>query len=185
MREKLRDKTRDQLTVALNALGVQAVMAERGRPEEAIHNSWWQRSLGVIDLPEGPVRWINVVKKDGGRDSPPRWWINLCIPDERQLPGRRTVKIKTARKKSFPLLGSVADVAWKGDDHRTGLIRALSDDGEVKGLAARVGNLRIRSHTGEFQGWTLQVDRRFIPTSEDWQTIQTIASRLLSALRAL
>lgn len=102
MREKLRDKTRDQLTVALNALGVQAVMAERGRPEEAIHNSWWQRSLGVIDLSEGPVRWINVVKKDGGRDSPPRWWINLCIPDERQLPGRRTVKIKTARKKSFP-----------------------------------------------------------------------------------
>ena len=181
MREKLRDKTRDELTVALNSLGVEAAMAERGRAEEAIHNSWWQRSLGVIDLPEGPVRWIHVVKKDGGRDGPPRWWINLCIPDERQLPGRRTVKIRTVRKKSFPLFGRVVGVLWKGDDHSTGLIGALSDEKAARDLAARVGNLRIRSHTDNFQGWTLQVNRRFAPTSQDWQAIQTIAHRLLSA----
>ena len=34
MKEKLRDKTRDKLVHALNALGIGAAMAERGRPEE-------------------------------------------------------------------------------------------------------------------------------------------------------
>ncbi len=32
MKERLRDKTRDELTLALNALGIEATMAERGRP---------------------------------------------------------------------------------------------------------------------------------------------------------
>ena len=39
-------------------------MAERGREEEKVHNAWWNRSLGVIDLPEGPIKFVNVIKKD-------------------------------------------------------------------------------------------------------------------------
>ena len=35
MKEKLRDKTRDKLTHSLNALGVGATMAERGRARRA------------------------------------------------------------------------------------------------------------------------------------------------------
>ena len=70
MKEKLRDKTRDNLTNALNSLGVKAEMAERKRAEEKVHNAWWNRSLGVIDLPEGPVRWINVIKKDRSKRQP-------------------------------------------------------------------------------------------------------------------
>ena len=85
MKEKLRDKTRDNLTNALHSLDVKAEMAERKRAEEKVHNAWWNRSLGVIDLPEGPVRWINITKKDQSKDSPPMWWINLCIPDERPI----------------------------------------------------------------------------------------------------
>ena len=71
MVESLRDKTRDELAYNLNSLGVKAEMAERARPEDKIDNSWWQRSLGVIDIPEGPVRWINILKKDRSKDSPP------------------------------------------------------------------------------------------------------------------
>ena len=62
MRERLRDKS--YLTDALNLLGVDAEMAERGR----IQKPWGKRSLGIIDMPEGPVRWINV-KQDGSRYS--------------------------------------------------------------------------------------------------------------------
>lgn len=53
--ERFRDKTRDKLTQALIALGIRAEMAERGRAEESVNNSWYQRSLGVIDLQDGPV----------------------------------------------------------------------------------------------------------------------------------
>ena len=50
MKETFRDRTGDELTYALNSLGVGAEMAERKRVEEAIHNGLFRRSLGVIDI---------------------------------------------------------------------------------------------------------------------------------------
>jgi len=129
MKEIFRDKSRDELAQNLNSLGIRADLAERGRTEEKVENSWYQRSLGIIDVPEGLVRWINILKKDGSKNSPPRWWVILCIPDERPLSNHKAVDIKTIRKKS------------------------------------------------------LQVDRRFKPTNQDWATIQKIADYILSSAR--
>ena len=183
MKERFRDKTRDTLAQNLQLLGVGAVLAERGRAEEKVENSWYQRSLGTIDISEGLVRWINILKKDGSKNSPPQWWVILGIPDERPLSHHKAVDIKTIRKRAFPLFGKVVDVTWKGNDHHTGLVQVLSDDEAVKNLAKRIGNLTIHSYAKEFQGWTLQVDRRFEPTSQDWATIQKIANYILSSAR--
>ena len=183
MKEIFRDKSRDELARNLNSLGVRADLAERGRAEEKIENSWYQRSLGIIDLPEGLVRWINILKKDGSGRSPPQWWVILVIPDERPLSNHKAVDIKTVRKKSFPLFGKVADVTWKGRDHHTGLVEVLSNDEAVRNLAKRIGNLTLHSYAKEFQGWTLQVDRRLEPTIQDWATIQKIADYILSSPR--
>ena len=183
MKEIFRDKSRDKLAQNLNSLGIRADLAERGRAEEKIENSWYQRSLGIIDIPEGLVRWINILKKDGNQYSRPLWWVILCIPDERPLTNHQAVDIKTIRKKAFPLFGKVVDVTWKGNDHHTGLVEVPSNDETVKNLAKRIGNLTIHSYAKEFQGWTLQVDRRFQPTSQDWATIQGIANYILSSAR--
>ena len=183
MRDLLRDKTRDKLAQNLNSLGVTAVLAERGRVEEKVENSWYQRSLGIIDIPEGLVSWINILKKDGSKNSPPQWWVVLGIPDERPIPKHQAVDIKTIRKKSFPLFGKVVDVTWQGNDHHTGLAEVLSNDESVKDLAKKIGNLTLHSYAKEFQGWTLQVDRRFEPTNQDWAIIQKIADYILSSPR--
>ena len=111
------------------------------------------------------------------------WWVILCIPDERPLSNHKAVDIKTIRKKSFPLFGKVVDVTWKGDDHHTGLAEVLSNDETVKDLAKKIGNLTLHSYAKEFQGWKLQVDRRFEPTNQDWATIQKIADYILSSAR--
>jgi hypothetical protein len=183
MKNVFRDKTRDNLARDLSSLGIRVELAERGRAEERVENSWYQRSLGIIDIPEGLVRWINILKKDGSKNSPPRWWVILGIPDERPLSNHKAVDIKTIRKKTFPLFGRVIDVTWKGDDHYTGLTEVLSNDEGVKNLAKRIGNLTVHSYAEEFQGWTLQVDRRFEPISQDWAAIQKIASYILSSAR--
>ena len=128
MKETFRDKSRDELDDALNSLGVKAEMAERGRFEEKVEDSWYQRSLGVIDILEGSIRWMNVLKKDRNRKSPPRWWIVLGIPDDRPVSTRQETKIKTVRKKSFPLFGKVVDVIWKGYDGGTDIVNTLSKD---------------------------------------------------------
>jgi hypothetical protein len=183
MKEIFRDKSRDELAQNLNSLGIKAVLGERGRVEEKIENSWYQRSLGIIEIPEGLVRWINILKKDASKNSPPQWWVILCIPDERPVPDHHVVDIKTLRRKAFPLLGKVVDVTWKGDDRHTGLAEVLSNDEAVRNLAKKIGNLVVRSYAEEFQGWTLQVDRRFESTDQDWATIQKIANYILSSPR--
>ncbi|MFP3879339.1 MAG: hypothetical protein ACLFVA_00055 [Dehalococcoidia bacterium] len=183
MKNIFRDKTRDDLARNLNSLGIRAKLAGRGRVEEKVENLWYQRSLGIIDISEGSVGWINILKKDGSKNSPPRWWVILGIPDERPLSNHKAVDIKTIRKKAFPLFGKVVDVTWEGDDHHTGLAEVLSNDEAVKNLAKGIGNLTLHSYAREFQGWTLQVDRRFEPTSQDWAAIQKIANYILSSAR--
>ncbi len=185
VKERLRDKSRDELAYSLRSAGVKAEMAERGRAEEKVENSWYQRSLGVIDILEGSIRWINILKKDGSNHSPPRWWVVLGIPDERPTFTRQQIKIKTVRKKTFPLFGKVVDVIWKGYDGSTGLINTLSKDAPTKTLAERIGNLEVKSEANGFKGWTLTVDKRFSPTSQDWETLQKISSYILSSRRPL
>ena len=88
--------------------------------------------MGVIGIPKGPIRWINILKRDRQRNNPPRWWVILGMTDERPISDRQAVKIKTVRKKIFPLFGKVVDV--------------LSNDETVKNLAKKIGNLEIRSY---------------------------------------
>ena len=185
MKEGLRDKSRDGLTYALNSVGIKAEMAERGRAEEKVEDSWHRRSLGVIDILEGSIRWVNILKRDAGQHNPPKWWVVLGSPDERPVSTRQQTKIKTVRKKTFPLFGKVVDVIWKGYDGGTGLVNTLSKDVPTKTLAKRIGNLEIKSQADRFQGWTLTVDRRFSPTSQDWETLEKIAGYILSSPRSL
>jgi len=105
MKGLLRDKSRDELAYALNSVGVKTEMAERGRAEEKVEDSWHRRSLGVIDILEGSIRWVNILKRDAGQHNPPKWWVVLGIPDERPVSTRQQTKIKTVRKKTFPLFG--------------------------------------------------------------------------------
>ena len=184
-KEQLRDKSRDELVYALNSVGVKAEITERGVVEERAENSWYQRSLGTIDIAKGPIRWINILKKDSGQHNPPKWWVVLGIPDERPISNHQTVNIKTVRNKTFPLFGKVVDVIWKGNDSGTDLVNVLSTDPAIKTLSQRIGNLEIKNHSNEFQGWTLTVDRRFSPTNQDWETLEKVADHILSSPRRL
>ena len=181
MKERLRDKTRDELTLALNALSIKATLAERERPEEKIQNAWSNRSQGIIDVQEGPIRWINCLKHDGSQYSPPQWWTVFGLPDERPFSEQRAVKIKTVRSKSFPLFGKVVDVTWQGEDYATRLISVLANDPAIKSFVKKTGDVEIESHAGEFQGWSVQVYGKFAARQQDWDMVQKIADRLLSS----
>ena len=109
----------------------------------------------------------------------------MGIPDDSAVSIRKQIKIKTKRKKSFPLFGKVIDVAWAGKDGGTGLAKTICDDTSTKTLATRIGNLEIKSQTEIFQGWTLTVDKQFSPTRQEWETIETTAGYILSSPRSL
>jgi len=61
LRETIRDKTRDKVCTRLCAIGVDAQVAKRGRPEEKLGCSGLQRSLGLVDVYGEPISWVNVI----------------------------------------------------------------------------------------------------------------------------
>lgn len=127
VKETFRDKTRDNLCANLQSLGVDARMAERGQAEEDIGRKDPNKSLGLIDIAEGPTRWINVVAV-----QQPNWVTNLWfiygVPDPRIEPNLTKVRIKSIRMKDFPLFGQVVDLRWKGKDIGLGIIERLNGD---------------------------------------------------------
>ena len=128
MREQFRDKTRDELADAVDALGVRVSLIEGGTPSENRRKPTWARALGAIDLTDGPIQSINVFKRDGSRYSAPKWWAVLFIPEGRPLSGSGPVSVKAVRKRSFPQLWKITDVTRTGEDGGAGLLRTLTND---------------------------------------------------------
>lgn len=177
MREKFRDKIRDEFTKQLNDIGVTAIVSDRKRSEEKVGNRVMRRSLGIIDLPDedGPIKWINIIKQDRTDKQPPRWWFYFGAPTDKPLPKSRSVNIKTKRKKSFPLFGKIIGVTWKGQDRNHGLANKLSNDTETDNLAIGVGNIRVKTLHEEFSGWSIEIDRKFNLTRENWKSLKRVA----------
>ena len=61
LKERFRDHARDDLCADLRALGIQAQMSERGRPEEKI-TRWRGKSFGIIDMQDALICWVDVKK---------------------------------------------------------------------------------------------------------------------------
>ena len=177
MREKIRDKTRDEFAKQLDQIGVTAIISDRKRPEERVGNRTLRRSLGIIDIPneDGPIKWINIIKQDRTDKHPPRWWFYLGVPGDKPLPKSRSVNIKTKRKKSFPLFGKIIGVTSKGQDRNHGLATKLSNDTETDNLAIGVGNIRVKTLHDDFNGWSIEIDRKFKLTVENWKSLNRLA----------
>ena len=179
MRERFRDKTRDELLDALNALGVPASLIERDTPSENRRKPTWARAQGAIDLTDGPIQSINVFKRDGSRYSAPKWWAVLFILEGRPLSGSGPVSVKTVRKRSFPQLWKITDVTWTGEDGGSGLLRTLINDSAVRHMAMR-GDLEIEHEaSNEFMGWVMTIHGKFAPSGEQWSTMQQIVAYFL------
>lgn len=184
--ENLRDDARDDVASGLQLLGLKAEMAERRRPEESMRGAsfFGRGSLGIIDVSDDLIKWINVVRtKRQDRNGPPRYRIVFGVPDN-TIPANHTqLRMRTVRKKSFPLFGQVTDVYWEGTATIKPLVKVFSDDEDIDKLVSDVGDMTIYTHPNKFQGWTVEVASRFIPTERQWATLQKIANYLLSSPR--
>ena len=195
MREALRDKTRDTMAASLKAAGIQAEMVDRdlGRPEEKIRTSHLfgkHSSLGLIDIrTDSPISWINVVRtKRADKHGPARYRVVFGIPDQSIPMDHKQLKLKTVRKKTFPLFGKVIDVSWRGEAHTLLLAKTLSEDEEIDRAVADLGDVTIFTHPNQFQGWTIEINKIFSPhppavTIDRWEALKKIADYLLSSPR--
>ncbi|GAG14225.1 unnamed protein product, partial [marine sediment metagenome] len=87
-------------------MGIDARMAERGQAMEGIGGIG---SLGLIDISEGPIRWINVRKEtdyDGDFEEID-YYTDYGVPDPKLETTRDLYGINTVPVKSFPLFGRI------------------------------------------------------------------------------
>lgn len=186
------DKTRDNICAGLQSLGIDAQMAERGRREEKIGG---KGSLGLIDIPEGPISWINVRKEtqhggQGGRytyDEGPfndggsytDYYIEYGVPDRRLSPGHPEYRIISVRIKTPPLFDQVSDLHWKGEDFGLGIIDRLDSDISLKQPIMKSHDVIIRAH-GDHMCWIISTTASEVPSGELWNCYQAIARHLLA-----
>jgi len=188
IKETLRDHTRDDICTSLPKLGVDAQLAPRFRPEEEV----WGRggSLGIIHIPEGPIRWIDVRKEINLSDQGSRTYYqtNFAVPDPRLAPDSPWIRIKATRVKNFPLFGRVVDLRWKGNDSGLGIVSRLNGDYQLKQPIMYSRDILIIS-IREYSCWILStthrrgltsIGTRYVAFEELWNCYQAIARHLLA-----
>ena len=201
LRKMFRDDTvptRDQLCTALRNLGVDAQTAARGRVEEKIYfDPGW--SYGVIDIAEGPIRWVNVTEETlvwGPGDFVD--FMVYGVPDPRVGPGFPEVRVKAVWAKTSR--GPITGVRWEGEDFGLGIVDRLSQDVLVASVTdAKFGKnvFPERSSTEGISWWVRRVFRVEIraspdhscwmlqtptlaPTQQEWDWYQAIVRHLLA-----
>jgi len=71
---------------------------------------------------------------------------------ERQIFGRQEIRIKTVRKKTFPLFGKVIAVTWKGSDQRPDSLIFSQTTKRLKSLQQRLATWRFGVIRRSFKG---------------------------------
>ena len=170
-------------------LGIDARVAPRGRPEEEIYTGPDDEgSLGVIDIVEGPIRWVNVtwgtrfsVALDTG------WWdvyhsLVYGVPDPKIQSAFLKVRVKAIYDTHF-ITGRATWRGWEGEDFGLGIVQYLSQNVLVaRALTASSGygresfEIRARPDRG---CWILTVEGVRAPSKQEWDCYQAIASHLL------
>ena len=181
--ESFRDKTRDNIYTGLQSMGIDAQIAERDRTEERIgcgnrRTYPFQvdmRSLGLIDIAEGPIRWVNVLRSASSPSSGTVYYTDYGVPDPRLGP-RMTGYIPNLQIES---VRNVSVLRWKGKDSDRGIINRLNSDISIKHPIMENRDVIIRAD-GYHKCWIIQVETREVPSKELWNCYQAIADHLLA-----
>jgi len=149
--------------------------------ERKLETSWITKSIGFVEIIEGPIKWANITYRGRSDRTPPQWKLILGIPDNTVPLQHDKVDLRPKRKRTFPLFGKVIDVEWKGNDFGLGLLSKYRDDSFISATIAKIGKVQsIETHPSIYQGWT--IDLRHI-NEELWQLSQKIAQYNLDSHR--
>lgn len=109
IKDRLRDKARDRLCHHLSSIGMDARLLERGRPEERTG----EESLGLIEILNSPIRWINVCKHDVNPSGPGATYSNIYLVPDPTVADMGYVEAKSIQVRNRPVFGNAIDLKWK------------------------------------------------------------------------
>ena len=176
------DRKREAVCAHLQAMGIEAQIAERGRPEEVFREPG-ELSLGLIYLYRQAINWINVVEgftkavRMGGQ-----LYHRLCygVQDPNLRIEEPRVWFRSIRQRSWWPLGRVVDLSWQD---MVGPVRLypLSGNELLKERLIKEGiDVEV---VGYPDGYWLIANREGarLPSKGMWECYQAIALDLLES----
>ena len=186
IKEILRDKEKDKLCAGLRDIGLDAQMAEQGRPEEQAVGrlSRWSPkiSMGLIEIHGEPIRWINVVRQTSTESAGWCYITAYIVPDPRVSSKGH---IEPVRVRNRLLFGQVIDLRWKGD-LPSEIIRRMNENVPLNQKLIRQKEYVTIYSYPKHGCWAIFPRRGVgpyppIPSQEQWDCYKTIAHHLLES----
>ena len=106
------------------------------------------------------------------------WETELHIPDPRIQESSPEIRLRSVRRKAFPIWGRIRDVVWKGGDFGTDLVDVLNKNQSLKQpiLLYRVHSINLDVSR---RCWTIAVADWQPPPARLWRCYLFIADQLL------
>ena len=159
LKNNTRDKSRDIFYKHLITLGIDVSLAERGAKEEKLFNPWHRRSLGIINInSDSLISYINIIKRDRSKDTPPRWWYYFGIPSKTSENKSDYIEVKSTRIKSFPVFGKVKSIRWDYNANGEFLAEKFTKDSEINSLSKDLGDVKVQSLHENFSGYSIELE---------------------------
>ena len=159
LKSNTRDKSRDNFYKHLITLGIDASLAERGAKEEKLFNPWHRRSLGIINInSDSLISYVNIIKRDRSKDTPPRWWYYFGIPSKTSENKSDYIEVKSTRIKSFPVFGKVKFIRWDFNANGETLAEKFTKDSEINSLSKDLGDVKVQSLHENFSGYSIELE---------------------------
>ena len=180
IKELLRDKSRDNFYKNLLDIGIDCTLAKRGINEEKLFNPWHRRSLGIININDNfPIKYINIIKQDRGKNNPPRWWYFFAIPSYDEINKEDNIEVKSKRIKSTPVIGKVESIKWESNANSKKISDIFSEDEEINYLSVDLGNIKVQSLHDNFSGFSIELEfkrRNKNINKKNWESLNKIAN---------
>ena len=159
LKNNTRDKSRDIFYKHLMTLGIDVSLAERGAKEEKLFNPWHRRSLGIINInSDSLISYVNIIKRDRSKDTPPRWWYYFGIPSKTSENKSDYIEVKSTRIKSFPVFGKVKSIRWDFNANGETLAEKFTKDSEINSLSKNLGDVKVQSLHENFSGYSIELE---------------------------
>ncbi len=180
IKELFRDKSRDNFYKNLLDIGIDCTLAKRGINEEKLFNPWHRRSLGIININDNnPIKYINIIKQDRGKNNPPRWWYFFAIPSHDEINKEDRIEVKSKRIKSTPVIGKVESITWEPNTNSEKMSDIFSEDEEINHLSMELGNIKVQSLYDNFSGFSIELEfkrRNKNINKKNWESLNKIAT---------
>ena len=185
----MRDRSVDGFLNGLLEKGINAEIVRESMPEEEIQGKHYKYDscLGLIRIKDSPINFVKISRESlENTEGEERTTANFLTHDD-SISDLPEFAISTTKVHSQPILGSVIDVNWEGNNKYLTTFETLIDDIQLRNTIMLMKHDLCIISRPEYGFWVISVDidsrevhpHKF-PSKEEWECFEAISGYLVN-----